>query len=405
MSRFMKNYTGTLALLSGLVIGGVCGAVFGPAASVVKPVGDIFLNLLFTTVVPLVFFSISSSVCRLRAGGNVGKVVLVTFTVFCVMSLIAAVATWLGCLAVNPVGNIDANELMAAIPVARAASGNAGQALVNTLTVSDFPMIFSKNNLLPLIIFSALVGAATSLAGEKGKAFRDFLDSGTEVTIKVMGLLMYVAPLGLGCYFADTVATLGSQLFGAYLRVFLIFCALTAIFFFVINPAYILLTCGKDALRAFWHHILPPSLTAIATASSAAAMPGNINAAKQIGVKPDIADAVIPLGTNLHKDGSVVCGVMKVVFLMLLFGQDITSFGGAFTVIGIAILAAIVMGAVANGGATGEILTCTLLGLDPQAAGIIIIIGTIVDIPATLLNSSSNVVSAMIIDRFTRNGK
>lgn len=403
MRSALKNYSGTLLLLAGVVAGGICGAVFGPAASIVKPVGDIFMNLLFTIVVPLVFFSIASAICKLRGSGRVGKVLTVTLAVFLVMSAVAALFGWLGCLVVNPIGGMDTGTLLGGLPAAREASVSAGDMLVKSLTVSDFNQLFSRSNLLPLIIFAAMTGAGTSLAGEKGAAFARFLESGTEVTIKVMELLMYAAPIGLGCYFADTVATLGAQIFGGYLRVFLLFCVLSAIIFFVINPLYIVLTSGRKTLRAYWKHIVPPCLTAIATCSSSATLPGNIEAAKRIGVSPTIADTVIPLGTNLHKDGSVMGGAIKAAFLILLFSGSISTPGGALTVIGVAILSSIVMGAVANGGATGEILTCSLLGLDPSmAAIIIIIIGTIIDVPATLVNSSSNVVSAIIVDRFTK---
>lgn len=402
MNAVLKNYASTLLLLAGVVAGGVCGAVFGPAASVVKPVGDIFLNLLFTIVVPLVFFSIATSICKLRASGKVGKVITATLLVFLVMSIIASFIAWLGCLVINPIGGIDGSALLESLPAREGASVSTGDAIVNALTVPDFAMLFTRAHLLPLIIFAAFVGAGTSLAGEKGKPFAAFLESGTEVIMKVMDILMYAAPIGLGCYFADTVATLGAQIFGGYLRVFLLFCALSAVIFFVVNPLYILLTAGKDALKAFWKHIIPPCLTAIATCSSSAVMPGNIEAAKRIGVSPAIADAVIPLGTNLHKDGSVMGGVIKAAFLILLFnGGGLASPGAALTVIGIAIVSSIVMGAVANGGATGEILTCTMLGLDPSVAAIIIIIGTIIDVPATLINSSSNVVSAIVVDKFT----
>ena len=401
MSSILKNYAGTLALLAGVVIGGVCGAVFGPAASVVKPVGDIFLNLIFTLITPLVFFSISSSICRLRGTGSVLRVMGISMAVFLVMSLVAAFLGWLGCMVFNPFGDLDTASLLDSLPaVLENGQRNLGDGITAALSVPDFPLLFSKSNLLPLIIFSSLVGAGTYLAGEKGRAFQNFLESGSEVTMKVMGLLMYLAPVGLGCYFADTVASLGSGIMGGYLRVFLLYCALTLVVFFLVNPLYILSTAGKTALKSYWRHIIPPSMTAIATASSAAAMPGSIEAAKRIGVSPAIADSVIPLGVNLHKDGSVMGGAIKVVFLMMLFSLDVASPSVMLTAIGVAILSAIVMGAIPSGGLTGEVLTCTLLGLDPKAAGIIIVIATIIDIPATLLNSTSNVVSAIVIDRF-----
>ena len=209
-----------------------------------------------------------------------------------------------------------------------------------------------------------------------------------------MGILMKAAPIGLGCYFADTVAQFGASLMGGYLKAFLLYCATAALVFFIVNPLIVLRHRGKSGLHAFWRKTASPTVTALATASSSAAMPGNIAAAKGMGIPGEVADTVIPLGTNLLKMGSVILGVYKVAFLLLLGGSAVFTPGSAAACIGIAILAAIVSGAVTNGGVTGEILTCSLLGLDPSMAGIIMIIGTICDVPATVVNSQSTVVAA-----------
>lgn len=402
MNSFFKNNGLTLAMLAGVIAGGVCGVIFGDSVHVVKPIGDIFLNLVFMLVVPLVFFSIASSLCKMSGTGMLGKVLGTTAIVFIGMSLIAGAIAYLSSLLVSPLGDIDRSALEGSLfDISGAQKLSTGDAFVNMLTVSDFNMLFTKSNLLPLIIFSALLGIAVPKAGEKGRHMASFLESGTEVTMKIMKYIMYLAPIGLGCFFADIIASVGPQILGGYLRIFVMFLVLTLVFFFGINSIYALIAGGGKGLKLYWQNILPPSLVALATTSSIAAIPGNIRAAKKIGVDENIADTVIPLGTNLHKDGSVVVGVLKVIFLMILCGQPTVGFGVCVEAIIIAILSGVVMGAVPSGGLTGEILICTLMGFDPQMAGIIIVIGTIVDMPATLLNSSSNVVGAMLVNRFT----
>lgn len=396
-----RSYAGTAALLLGIVIGGLSGVFFGPAVSVVKPIGDIFMNLLITLVVPLVFFSISSSICELRASagrGSVWKILLTAAGVFAFMSVVSATLSYLGCLVVSPLD--PANPVSVdGISDGRTATLSLGETMVRAVTVPDFPMLFSRSNLLPLIVFAALVGTGTSMAGQKGEIFAQLLRSGSHVTVKVMDLLMYLAPVGLGCYFADMVSSLGAQILGGYVRVFLLYCVLAAVVFLFVNPLYVLLSSGRAGLRAFWRNILPPTLTALATSSSAAAMPSCIEAAARSGVSRSVADSVVPLGINLHKNGSVLGGSLKVVFLMMMLGHDFATPGAALAVIGIAVLSAMVTGAVASGGMTGEILTCSLLGLDPAMAGVIVIIATIIDIPATVLNSTSNVVASVLVDR------
>lgn len=186
---------------------------------------------------------------------------------------------------------------------------------------------------------------------------------------------------------------------GGYGRVFVMYMVLALIFFFIVGSIYVFAARGLDGLKTYWKHVWTPAMTAIATSSSAAAMPASLEAAKRMGVSPEIADAVIPLGTNIHKDGSALSGVFKVVFLMLLLSQSITGPGAFFTIILVAVLESMVLGAVPNGGLAGEIFICSVLGMSPDLVGIIVLIGAIVDIPATLLNSNSNIVASILVDR------
>lgn len=401
MKKKKFKFGGTEAMLTGVIAGAVVGALWPAAAHFVKPVGDIFLNLLFALVVPMVFFSISLAFFRLKSRKQVGKLLLKTLAAFAILWLSCGIISYISTLIANPLGNFtgDVGAVLGDQPEAK------GNALTNALSVSDFPELFSKFHLLPLIIFSALIGLGTAIAGEKGAAFAGFLDSGNEVIIKAMGVLMKVAPIGLGCYFADTIAVIGNGLLEGYLRIFCIYCVLTAIYVFVLFPLIIFLARGRDGLKAFAKNIIPPSVTALASASSSVAMPGNIEAAEKTGIDESVAQSVVPLATNLLKAGSMALDVIKIVFLMTLCGQVATGIVPAVSIIGMAILSALVSGAVTNGGVTGELLICTMLGIKPEMAGIIMIIGTIADIPATLVNSQSTVVTAALADTGKKNEK
>ncbi|MED4046779.1 cation:dicarboxylase symporter family transporter, partial [Priestia aryabhattai] len=144
-----------------------------------------------------------------------------------------------------------------------------------------------------------------------------------------------------------------------------------------------------------------PSITAIATCSSAASIPVNLDATKKMGVPLDIAETVIPLGANTHKDGSVIGGILKIVFLFSLFGKDMTSATSILSILGVAFLVGAVMGAIPGGGMIGEMLIITIYGFSPEVLPIIAVISTIIDAPATLLNSTGNTVTAMLVTRFT----
>jgi len=399
--NILKNYAFTLLLLGGILIGGICGVIFGEEASVVKPVGDIFLNMMFVLIVPLVFFSVSSSICNMKQSGMVGRVIGNIIFVFLFTAVIAAIVAYVFTLIYNPLGGIEQGELLKGLPQQQVRGLSAGEIFVNTFTVSDFQLLFTKSNLLPLIIFSIFLGLATSFSGEKGKLVSDLLNAGTAVILKMMNIIMLAAPIGLGCYFADTVGKLGGQILNGYMHVFILYLLLTVFSFFVLNSVYVFLAGGKKGFIAFWKNIITPSLMAIATSSSAACIPVNIEASKKMGVPANIAETVIPLGTNIHKDGSVMAGVLKVVFLFTIFGHELTDSSNVFAIIGMALLVGAVMGAVPSGGMTGELLICSVFGFSPELAGTLLIISAIVDIPATLLNSTGNVVSSVLVTRLS----
>lgn len=397
----MRNYIQTALLLLGVSVGAACGALAGPSASIVKPVGEIFLNLTFVLVVPVVFFSVANSVRKLTTQRQLWRVLSRAVLVFLAGSAVAGILTWVVCGFWNPLGGYATR-----IPPERTAlEGVAlgGRDLLGTIenmfTVSDFHMLLSKDNLVPLIVFSALFGAATSLSSAKGESMGRFLESGMEVVMGFMRILMYAAPVCLGCYFADLVGNLGGQIAGSFVNSMLLYLAVTLILFFGVNSIYVALAGGKDGLSSYWKNITEPSLLAVATCSSAATIPTSIKSAKRMGVDDSVAESVIPLGINLNKDGSVVSSVLKTMFVVSFYGLEGY---GCLAVVAIAILASLVVGAIPVGGMTAEILICSILGVDPEFAATLLVISTLVDIPATLLNTTDNLVSAVWVDKLRK---
>ncbi|MBR0286002.1 MAG: dicarboxylate/amino acid:cation symporter [Bacteroidales bacterium] len=398
MNSFWKNYGSTLLLLAGLIIGGLLGVVLGEDAVVLRPIGNLFLNLIFVLVVPLVFFSVAQSIVVLRAGGMVKKVLGWTVGVFLFMSLVSGFFSY-GLMSIwNPFTAIAGQGGDVTL------SGGfldeevkIGDALVGAFTVNDFPLLLSRENLLPLIVFALLFGLAVAILGAKVPTVEKLVNEGGAVIMKMMELLMKVAPIGIGCYFADTIGELGGQIVGNYLEIFLVVCAACAVSYFVFNSLYALYC--HIPLGKFWKEMIPPSVTAIGTCSSAACMPVNMAAARNLGVDSSIADGVIPLGTNLHKDGSVITSVAKVLFALYFFGITPTGVGAAALVVLLSILQSAVVGAIPVGGMTGELLICAVLGVDPSFAATLMIIGTICDIPATLLNATGNLVASTLVQR------
>ena len=398
MKTFLKNNLRTILLLAGILSGGISGAVFGEKAMVVKPVGDIFLNFIFVLVVPLIFFGMSSAVFQMSASGKMGKTVGTSLLVFLFMALAVGALSWLGVKVFNPLCGISLPE--GAAGAAGHADTPLGDMITGAVSVGDFPLLLSKMNLLPLMLFSILLGIGASLSGKYAPAAGSFLIAASGVASKMTDIVMKAAPVGLGCYFAVTVATLGKDITGAYLKVLLLYLGIAALVFFVFNTAVAAAAGGIDGVKKWWKNIITPALSAIATSSSAACIGINIDSVKKMGVRAPVAEAVIPLGTHLHKDGSVIGGVMKIAFLLALCRVSADGALPFFTVVPTAILVGTVMGAIPTGGMTGELLICSVFGFPPEMAAVLMVISTIIDIPATLLNSAGNMLSAVVVDKF-----
>lgn len=395
----LKNYKTSILLLVGLITGGILGVVLGENAHVLRAPGALFLNLVFVLVVPLVFFSVSNAIVVMRRSGVMGKVLGTAMGVFLAMSLIAGLSAF-GFMSVwNPFKGVlgQGSQLEGEV---MAPEVDLGDALVSAFTVSDFSLLLSREHLLPLILFALLFGMAVALLGPKAATVERLLAEGERVIIKMMDFIMRLAPIGIGCYFADTIGMLGGQIVGNYLEIFLVVMAVSALIYFLLYSLYALF-CGIP-LGRFWKEMISPSATAVGTCSSAACMPVNMTAARNLGVSEQIVEGVIPLGTNLHKDGSAVTSVAKILFALYFFGAAPEGFGPTVMVILLAVLGSVVVGAIPVGGMTGELLICAVLGLDPSFAASLMIIGTICDIPGTLLNASGNLVAPLLVQRFVK---
>ncbi|WP_343696600.1 dicarboxylate/amino acid:cation symporter [Flavobacterium sp.] len=400
--NFLQNYSSILWLLGGIIIGSIFGLVFGEDVLIIKPLGDIFLNLLFTAIIPLIFFTIGSSVANLERTEKLGKLFVIMVLVFLATILISAIVM----ICAVYLFPIHEDIAIAKVPFEEVTSGSAGDQIAKLLTANDFFELLSRKSMLALIIFSFLVGFATLQAGEKGNAFKSFLDSGNEVMKQLLNIIMKSAPIGLGAYFAYQVGVFGPQLLGVYAKPMAVYYAACVFYFFVFFSLYALVAGGKRAFKVFWSNNITPSLTAVGTCSSIATIPANLTAAEKMGIPAHVRNLVIPLGGPLHKDGSSMSSILKITFLFAMFGKDFSDPMTILLALGITVIVSIVEGGIPNGGYIGEILAITVYGFPmEQALPVAMILGTLVDPIATLLNANGDVICSMMVSRFSEKTK
>ncbi len=405
MKSFFMNYRQSIILLFAIILGAIAGIMFGENTAVLKPFGDIFLNLLLVIIVPLIFLTISISISNMKQPKRLGKIMTNIFLVFIIMSLVAVAIGFLSTFFVDLVEVNDTEMIKKSLELDNLAEEQELSILertVEAITVSDFIDLFSRQNIIAIILFSILFGLSMNISGEKAESLRKTMMSLTDVIMNFLKIIMYYAPIGLGCYFAALVGTFGAEIALGYARTFVIYTIVAVLFYFGIYSLYAFVAAGSRGVKAFWKNIFPATITALATCSSAASIPVNLEAARAIGVSDDIAEPMIPLGTSFHKDGSVIGSVFKIMFLVCLFGTDIASFIGVGKVIITALVVTLLVTAVPIGGGTiSEMMILTMMGYPVGALPILTIIATIIDPPATVLNVIGDTSGAMLVARMT----
>ena len=409
MKKFLSNYKSTIILLVAIIVGAIVGIIFQEKATILSPFGDLFLNLLLVIIIPLIFLTITTSIAKMKTPKRLGKIMITIVGVFLFTSIIAVIIGFASTYFVKLVEPEDGETIRASLEstTEQETQENTEEEeigiadrTVSLLTVDDFSKLLSKDNIIALLVFAIIFGIAINMSGEKAKPVEDFLNSANEIINNIVKIIMYYAPIGLGCYFASLVGSFGASIAVGYLKTFIIYTVVAITFYFIIYTIYAWMAGGKKGIKAFWKNAIPSTLTALATCSSAASIPVNVECSKKMGVPDDIAETTIPLGTSFHKDGSIIGSVFKIMFLVCLFGTSLATAGDIFGVLGVALLANLLITAVPIGGGTiSEMLIITMMGYPVAALPILTIIATIIDPPATMLNVVGDTVSSMMVTR------
>lgn len=398
MKKIFKNYKSTIIMFISVIVGTLIGVIFKEKATILKPFGTLFINLLLTIIVPLIFLTLSTSIGKMKEPKRLGKILITIIGIFVLTSLVS-VLIGIASTNITLVNKKDSIKIKESFDYSITDNDEKLDILtrtVNAISTDDFVKIISKDNIIALIVISILTGLAIHFAKDKGKKALEVLDSFNDVLQMLIKIIMYYAPIGIGAYFASFVGEFGAGVATSYLKMLIIYTVSCAFVYFVIYSLYAFIAGGKKGLKLYWQNIMVPSATALATCSSAASIPVNTKAAKNIGVSDDIADTIIPLGTSFHKDGSIIGSVFKIMFLVYLFGVDVST----FKVLGVSILATILITAVPIGGGTiSEMLIISLMGFPIASLPILTIIATIIDAPATLLNVVGDSASSMLVAR------
>lgn len=396
--KILKKYAFPICMLLALVIGTLLGLFASDwFVDAISPLGDIFINLMFTLVVPLVFFTIVSAIINMNKKVKLSKVLWVTVIVFVITSLISAVLALCGVLVVKPTSNITPDGS------GQSSSSSFLEAIASAVSTSDFVGLFSKSHMLALIIFSIIFAICLRKVDKENKLGKSF-EIISNALLRFVRIVMYYAPIGVCAFFAGLIKSFGSEILTSYLKSLLIYLVLTVLYFVIFYTLYAFIAGGKNGIKNFYKNIFRSFATSLATQSSLASLPVNLEVSHDMKIDPSVSTVALPLGSTIHMEGSAIASILKIFFLFNVFSMKV-SFPAMLLAVLIAVASSVVMSGIPGGGLIGEMLIVSLYGFPSGAFTMIATIGWLVDAPATMLNVCGDITSAMMIDKFINNKK
>ncbi len=373
---------------------------------VMKPVGDVFLRLLFLTVIPLVFASLALGVAQLGRSGNLGLIGLKTFAYF-VTTMVTAVV--IGLILVNTI------KPGAALPketrdflqkeYGKEAETRTGQP--TTFGVQTFVNIVPRNpiasmadmEMLSVIFFALLIGIGlTYIPESRANPVIVLLEAINDLMVVIIGWAMRLAPFGVFALIFSVTARFGLDLLkplGLYVMVVLLGLAIQM--FGVLSILLVVLSRVNPFV--FFRSIRDVIITAFSTSSSSATLPTSIRTAEsELGIAPSIAGFVLPLGATMNMNGTALFEGVTVLFLAQVFGINV-SLGDQVIVVVLAVMTAI--GAAGVPGGSLPLLAMVLTTVNVPAEGIALILGVdrLLDMGRTTLNVVGDLAAATFVAR------
>jgi Na+/H+-dicarboxylate symporter len=308
-------------ILLALVLGVIVGMIWGPGASTISWLGDLFVRLIRMVVVPLVFVTLVSGVVAMGDPAKLGSLGAKTLAVYMLTTLAAIVIGLVLAAALQPGVGVD---LSAAAPTAVQETIPLSERLLSIVPSNPIAAL-AEGNILAIIFFALLVGVSVLMIGEKGKPVADLMESSSEMMLRITHWVMEVAPFGV---FALIAAVAGTQGVAALLDVLTLALAVVLaclIHVIVVHGIGIIkLTLGLSPVT-FFKGARDAMLVAFSTSSSSATLPVSMSVAEDnLGIKPVVASTVLPLGATINMDGTALYVGIVSVFAAQAFGVDLS---------------------------------------------------------------------------------
>ncbi|MBQ5929122.1 MAG: dicarboxylate/amino acid:cation symporter [Oscillibacter sp.] len=387
----------TISLVLGVIAGLLLQGRSDIAVTYIKPFGTIYLNLIKMVVVPVVLLSIMQGIISLQDVRKVGSIGVKTVAFYMCTT---ALAVTLGLLFAN-ILNVGGGYVIATEDLVYEAK--EAPSFIDTL-VNIFPSNFfqpmASANMLQVIVIAILFGFGIILAGEKGKAAQEFVDSFAEVCFKVMGMILQLSPIGVFALICPVVAENGPAVLLPLLKVILVayvgyICHMILVYSMAVKGF-----AGMNPVT-FFKGMSRPIMFAFSSASSVGTLPFNMEATQKLGARKSIASFVLPLGATINMDGTAIYQGVCAIFIAEIFGIDL-GLSQQLTIILTATLASIGTAGVPGSGMIMLAMVLQSVGLPVEGIALVAGIDRILDMGRTVVNITGDAACTIVVDAWEK---
>ena len=399
-----------------IFVAAVLGVLFGVLLNAISPdspfyqgslyglgiASSIFIGLLKLILIPLIFTSIVVGVSNLQAHEHMHRVWKIT-ALCCLTTTTIAVSIGILCAHIFQPGqglHIDLfQQAMTSFEAKQAFSPSEfiGQ-FIQGLLVNPFKAM-SENNVLAVVVFALLVGAALVAGGKQYSTVSRFMNEAFQLIMRLVGWIMVLAPIGIFALMAKLIATENLDVLGSLAKFAAVVTGTTIFHGLIVLPA-LLWIFGRMSPLKFFRGARPALITAFATSSSSATMPVSMQCAERnLGVHPNVVGFVVPLGSQMNMDGTALYEAAAALFIANLVGLDL-SVGQQIVVCLTAMIASLGAPGIPSAGMVTMIMVLQSVGLPAEAVAILLPIDRILDTVRTVVNVQGDMMISVVVQRW-----
>lgn len=381
----------------GFGLGIVIGLVFGEKATIVKPLGTIFLNMIKMIVVPMVFFSITAGVASL---GDLKKLRNIGVKVVGLYALTSALCVGLGLIManiINPGKGFDLTALSQSTDYEAQAMPSIIDTLIDMFPSNIFTS-FTNTNMLQIIVFSVFLGVALIMMGKEGERLLAGVQSCANAMYKITAIVMEFSPIGVCALLADSVGAYGLKIFGPLGKLILTVYASDVILVLLMYIPMVALL-AKFPVKKWLQGIWKVWVVTASTTSSSGSLPITTSVTNdEFGVSSELSSFSLPLGATINMNGGCIYYAAAIVMTAQIYGMNLTP-SALVNIIIFTVLVAMGCPGVPGGAIIMTTILLTNMGLPLEIVGLIAGIFRLIDMANTTFNVTGDVVTTMVVAR------